>query len=155
NLVLGFGFTGYLLPWDQKAYFGTQVAGGIAGSIPAIGSQVSQVVLGGNGVGQPTLSRFFSLHVFVLPAMTLLLIAVHLYLFRFAGPAGPLSDDPEARRRIERFYPMQFFKDTVVTMAIVVLLVALSYARPGILGPKADPSASFVPRPEWYFLWAF
>src|SRR5207249_1631235 len=64
TLVLGFGFTGYLLPWDQKAYFGTQVAGGIAGSIPLVGASISDLVLGGSGVGQATLSRFFSLHVF-------------------------------------------------------------------------------------------
>lgn len=155
NLVLGFGFTGYLLPWDQKAYFGTQVAGGIAGSVPLVGEQVSRIVLGGSGVGQATLSRFFTTHVFLLPAATVLLIVVHIYLFRFRGPAGPLSDDPKARERVERFFPMQLFKDTVATIVVVVLLCALAFTRPALLGPKADPAASFVPRPEWYFLWAF
>jgi ubiquinol-cytochrome c reductase cytochrome b subunit len=155
NLLLGFGFTGYLLPWDQKAYFGTQVAGGIAGSIPFAGADVSRIVLGGSGVGQATLSRFFSLHVFVLPAATVLLIVAHLYLFRFAGPAGPLTDEPAARERVDRFYPKQFFKDTIATVAVVGLLAALAWVQPALLGPKADPAASFVPRPEWYFLWAF
>jgi ubiquinol-cytochrome c reductase cytochrome b subunit len=155
QLVLGFGFTGYLLPWDQKAYFGTQVAGGIAGSIPLVGPDAARALLGGAGIGQATLSRFFALHVFVLPALTALLIVAHLYLFRHAGPAGPLSDDPRARERVERFYPMQFFKDTAAAMAVVGLLAALAYARPALLGPKADPAAGFVPRPEWYFLWTF
>jgi ubiquinol-cytochrome c reductase cytochrome b subunit len=155
NLVLGFGFTGYLLPWDQKAYFGTQVAGGIAGSVPLVGADLSRVLLGGSGVGQGTLSRFFALHVFLLPALTVLLIVAHLYLFRHAGPAGPASDDPERRRGVERFYPMQFFKDTVATVAVVGVIAGLAYARPALLGPRADPAAGFVPRPEWYFLWTF
>ncbi len=154
NLLLGFGFTGYLLPWDQKAYFGTQVAGGIASSIPLIGAQISQILLGGNGVGQATLSRFFTLHVFLLPVMTILFIVVHLYLFRHAGPAGPLTDNP-ARRGVERFYPMQLFKDTIATILVVVVLAVLAYAQPALLGPKANPAAGFVPRPEWYFLWTF
>jgi ubiquinol-cytochrome c reductase cytochrome b subunit len=155
NIVLGFGFTGYLLPWDQKAYFGTQVAGGIAGSIPFVGQETARVLLGGAGVGQATLSRFFALHVFVLPALTLLLTVAHLYLFRHAGPAGPATDDAAVRSRVERFYPKQFFKDTVGALAVLVLLAWLAWARPAVLGPKADPSASFVPRPEWYFLWTF
>lgn len=155
QLLLGFGFTGYLLPWDQKAYFGTQVAGGIAGSIPAIGAQLSQALLGGAGVGQPTLSRFFSIHVFVLPALTVLLIVVHLYLFRHAGPAGPMDDVERDRESGGRFYPRQFFMDTVVSVAIAGALAWLASAEPALLGPKADPSAGFVPRPEWYFLWTF
>jgi ubiquinol-cytochrome c reductase cytochrome b subunit len=155
QLLLGFGFTGYLLPWDQKAYFGTGVAGGIASSIPVVGASVSQILLGGSGVGQPTLSRFFSIHVFVLPMLTGLLVAVHLYLFRYRGPSGPMTDAPEVLAKTNRFYPKQFFMDTVVSVAIVALLAALAYAKPAILGPKADPSVGFVPRPEWYFLWTF
>jgi ubiquinol-cytochrome c reductase cytochrome b subunit len=154
NLVLGFGFTGYLLPWDQKAYFGTQVAGGIAGSIPFVGDEISRLVLGGSGVGQATLSRFYALHVFVLPALVVLLVVVHLYLFRFVGPSGPV-DPRERERRTERFFPAQFFKDTVASVAIAVVLAALAASRPAVLGPEADPSVGFVPRPEWYFLWTF
>jgi ubiquinol-cytochrome c reductase cytochrome b subunit len=154
NILLGFGFTGYLLPWDQKAYFGTQVAGGIAGSIPVVGDEVARLVLGGSGVGQATLSRFFAIHVFVLPAILILLTVVHVYLFRFAGPAGPT--DPRARAtRVDRFYPKQFFKDTLTAVLIALLLAILAGARPAPLGPVADPSTGFVPRPEWYFLWTF
>lgn len=153
QLVLGFGFTGYLLPWDQKAYFGTGVAGGIAGSIPLVGAALGDALLGGSGIGQPTLSRFFSLHVFVLPALTALLVVAHLYLFRFAGPAGPPADEPPART--ERFFPKQFARDSVAAVLVVVALAALAWQRPAPLGPKADPSAPFIPRPEWYFLWTF
>lgn len=155
NILLGFGFTGYLLPWDQKAYFGTQVAGGIAESIPVVGDLVARVLLGGVGTGQATLSRFFSIHVLVLPALTLGLVAMHVYLFRFRGRSGPASDDERTTRRSDPYFPSQFAKDTFAAALLVLLLVGLAARFPALLGPKADPSASFIPRPEWYFLWAF
>jgi ubiquinol-cytochrome c reductase cytochrome b subunit len=153
NLVLAFGFTGYLLPWDQKAYFGTGVAGGIAGSVPLVGSTLTEVLLGGSTIGQPTLSRFFSLHVFVLPVLSALFIVLHVYLFRYVGPAGPPTDAPPPRT--ERFFPKQFFRDTFVAVLLVAALAMLAWQRPALLGPKADPSAPFIPRPDWYLLWTF
>jgi ubiquinol-cytochrome c reductase cytochrome b subunit len=155
NILLGFGFTGYLLPWDQKAYYGTQVAAGIAGSIPLLGDTIAAVLLGGTGLGQATLSRFFMAHVFLLPAAIVALTVAHLYFFRVQGPAGPRSDTPPAPEKTERFYPGQFFKDTVVGIALLVLFADLAFSFPAPLGPKADPAASYVPRPEWYFLWTF
>jgi ubiquinol-cytochrome c reductase cytochrome b subunit len=155
NILLGFGFTGYLLPWDQKAYYGTQVAAGIAGSIPLLGETIATIVLGGTGLGQATLSRFFTAHVFLLPAAIVALTVAHLYFFRIQGPAGPASDTPPPPEKTERFYPGQFFKDTVVGVALLVLFADLAFSFPAPLGPMADPAASFVPRPEWYFLWAF
>ena len=154
TLALGFGLTGYLLPWDQRAYYGTQVAGGIAAGIPLVGSTVSRILLGGSGLGQATLSRFFSLHVFLLPALTALLIVAHIYLFRYIGPAGP-ADEARGRARTESFYPGQFFKDTVAAMVVIGLLALLAALRPAPLAPRADPAVGFAPRPEWYFLWAF
>jgi ubiquinol-cytochrome c reductase cytochrome b subunit len=153
NLVLAFGFTGYLLPWDQKAYFGTGVAGGIAGSVPVLGGTLTEVLLGGSGIGQPTLSRFFSLHVFVLPVLSALFVVLHVYLFRYAGPAGPPTNAPPLRT--ERFFPKQFSRDTLVAVLLVAALAVVAWQRPALLGPKADPSSPFIPRPDWYLLWTF
>jgi ubiquinol-cytochrome c reductase cytochrome b subunit len=154
TLMLGFGFTGYLLPWDQRAYYGTQVTGGIAASVPVVGDLAARALLGGVGLGQATLSRFFSLHVFVLPALAGLLVVAHLLFFKLQGPAGPATAAPPGRRA-DAFYPRQFFRDTLAAVVVVSALVTLAAARPALLGPRADPSVGFAPRPEWYFLWAF
>lgn len=153
-LVMGFGFTGYLLPWDQKAYFGTQVAGGIAASVPLAGDWNVKLLLGGSEVGQATLSRFFGLHVFVLPLLTALLVALHVRFFRRAGAAGPAAEDANSLPRAP-YFPAQFARDMTAAIVVLVILVLLATVRPALLGPKADPSAAFVPRPEWYFLWVF
>lgn len=153
-LVMGFGFTGYLLPWDQKAYFGTQVAGGIAASVPLAGDMQMKLLLGGNDVGQATLSRFFALHVFVLPLLTAAVLALHIRFFRRAGAAGrAVENSAQLKRR--PYFPAQFARDVLVSILVTGILVALAVYRPAILGPKADPGAEFVPRPEWYFLWIF
>src|SRR5206468_4328609 len=81
-LILGFGFTGYLLPWDQAAYFGTKVGASIAGETPVIGPIQQRIMLGGNDLTALTLSRFFTAHVFLLPLGMALFIAAHVYLFR-------------------------------------------------------------------------
>jgi len=85
GLLLAFALTGYLLPWDQTGYWATKVATGIAGSTPVMGDQLREAVQGGNEYGNLTLTRFFALHVLVLPALTVGLVAVHLALFRRHG----------------------------------------------------------------------
>ncbi|HBY08549.1 MAG TPA: cytochrome b6 [Chloroflexi bacterium] len=79
-VVIGFGFTGYLLPWDQKAYWATTVGTRIAGTPPLIGDWILRVVRGGEELTAVTLARFFGVHVWVLPATLLLLVGIHLYL---------------------------------------------------------------------------
>ena len=101
-------FTGYLLPWDQKAFFATTVGTNMASEVPVIGSTLKRLMRGGNEMGTLTLSRFFVAHVFLLPAAILGLVAAHVYLFRKAGAAGPPSEDPiKPRLPTERFYPRQ------------------------------------------------
>src|SRR4030095_10302107 len=87
-ISLCFAFTGQLLPWDQEAYFGTKVGTSIAGEIPVIGQLQQRILLGGRDVSSGTLSRFFMVHVFLLPLAVLILVVLHVYLFRYAGPAG-------------------------------------------------------------------
>src|SRR6266513_6435624 len=120
GLMLAMAFTGYLLPWDQKAYFATTVGTNMASEVPLIGSTLKRIMLGGNEMGTLTLSRFFVAHVFLLPAAILGLIASHVYLFRKAGAAGPPSEDPvKPRLPTERFYPRQGLMDTAVSLLMI------------------------------------
>jgi len=89
-MVFGFGFTGYLLPWDQKAYWATNVGINIAGSVPFVGSFISAFLRGGPQLGALTLSRFFALHVFILPLLLIVLLSMHFGMVRKQGIAEPL-----------------------------------------------------------------
>ncbi len=156
-LMLGMSFTGYLLPWDQKAYFATTVGTNMLSEVPIVGSWLKQLLRGGTEMGTLTLSRFFVLHVFLIPALIFLFVAQHIYLFRKAGAAGPISADPiNPNLPTEPFYPKQLVMDMSVAFVIVVLLGFLAWKIPVMLGPKADPSETvFLPRPEWYYVPVF
>jgi ubiquinol-cytochrome c reductase cytochrome b subunit len=149
-LILGFAFTGYLLPWDQTAYFGTKVGTSIAGEIPIVGPVQQRIMLGGTELTTLTLSRFFTAHVFLLPLTLGLLVVLHLYLFRHATPAGPFHNRDDAR--VERFYPKQMLKDSIGMLGVFIALVCLAKYIPAELGPMADPSSDYLARPPWYFL---
>src|SRR6266700_3911751 len=153
-LILGMGFTGYLLPWDQKAYFATTVGTNVAGQVPVIGSLLTRILRGGDTIGTLTLSRFYVAHVFLIPASILMFVAAHILLFRKAGPAGPIHEDPVSPKLApEPFYPRQVLFDMGFALLIIAFLAGLSYLRPVTLGPIANPADShFLPRPEWYYL---
>ncbi|MGZ4113245.1 MAG: menaquinol-cytochrome c reductase cytochrome b subunit, partial [Tumebacillaceae bacterium] len=89
-VVMGFGFTGYLLPWDQKAYWATKVGTQIAETVPFIGPYIKTLLVGGDFLGALTLTRFFAIHVFFLPAGLLSLLGLHFVMIRKQGIAGPL-----------------------------------------------------------------
>jgi ubiquinol-cytochrome c reductase cytochrome b subunit len=156
-LMLGMAFTGYLLPWDQKAYFATTVGTNIFSEVPLIGNGLKRLLRGGTEMGTLTLSRFFVLHVFIIPALILFFVAQHIYLFRKAGAAGPASADPvEPRLPTETFYPKQLVMDMGFALLIIVALGFFAWRLPVVLGPKADPSDTlFLPRPEWYYVPVF
>jgi quinol-cytochrome oxidoreductase complex cytochrome b subunit len=107
-LVMGSSFTGYLLPWDQKAYWATNVGTGIAGQVPLIGSFVQKVLLGGPTIGAVTLTRFFTIHVAILPSLIMLVIGIHIYLVVKLGISAPpkvwgkVVDEQDNRRTISR-----------------------------------------------------
>ncbi len=155
--VLGMGFTGYLLPWDQKAYFATAVGTNIVGQVPWIGQWLTRLLRGGDTIGTLTLSRFFVAHVFVLPGAIFAFIAIHIFLFRKAGAAGPIQEDPVAPKLPpEGFYPRQVLMDMAFALLLMAGLGFLAYARPVGLGPIANPADThYLPRPEWYYLPAF
>src|SRR5487761_1889804 len=153
-LVLGMGFTGYLLPWDQSSYFATAVGTNIVGEVPFIGQWLTGMLRGGDTLGTLTLSRFYFAHVFLIPGTIFLFIGLHIALFRKAGPAGPINEDPiHPQLPPESFYPRQVIMDMAFALLIMIGLGFLAYFRPVQLGPLADPAnTKFVPRPEWYFL---
>ncbi len=151
-LVLGFAFTGYLLPWDQKAYWATVVGTRIAASAPILGRFVGELLSGGKHVGAYTLSRFYALHVLWMPLLALAGIGVHLYLLRRHGHAGSETD---TRPRVP-FFPEQMAKDALLSLLVFALLLLLARFAPPPLEKVADPTdASYVPRPDWYFLFLF
>jgi ubiquinol-cytochrome c reductase cytochrome b subunit len=157
TLMLGMAFTGYLLPWDQKAYFATTVGTNILSEVPWAGNVLKKLLRGGTEMGTLTLSRFFVLHVFLIPTFIFAFLAMHVYSFRKAGAAGPITENPVAPRLPpERFYPKQLVMDIGFAMLIIVALGFLAYAWPAELGPKADPAdTQFLPRPEWYYIPVF
>ena len=153
-LMLGMAFTGYLLPWDQKAFFATTVGTNILSEIPWVGTWIKELLRGGTEMGTLTVSRFFVLHVFLIPACIFAFIAMHVYAFRKAGAAGPIMEDPVSPKLPSgAFYPKQLVMDMGFAMLIIVAVGALAYIWPTELGPKADPAdTQFLPRPEWYYI---
>ncbi len=151
-LILAFALSGYLLPWDQKAYWATTVTIRIARSGP-FGEYVAGILQGGSVLGALTLVRWYAAHVFVLPALLIAFVVAHLYLMRHHGISGPLKPKWE---RSTSFYPHHALKDTIAGAAVFSLLLTAAVALRPPLDAIADPSdAAYVPRPEWYFLGLF
>jgi len=152
-ITLAYGLTGYLLPWDNRAYWGTVVTTQIASQAPGAGPYILRL-LGSEGgaIGVVTFARFYAVHVLLLPPLTMLLIAIHVILVRRHGVA-PAAEDFKPKKS---FYPEQVFKDTVATFLWFAVLVVMAIVVRVPLGRTADPTdTSFIPRPEWYFLFLF
>jgi cytochrome b6 len=156
-LALGFGFSGYLLPWNELSFFATRVGTDVPAQIPVVGPLLSRILRGGSDVTGATLSRFYGIHVALLPAIATLLLGIHLLLVQKHGMSVPISAGGERNRRPLRFFPDFLLRDMVGWLIAVGLLAALSAFFPWELGKKADPFASAPAgiRPEWYFLWMF
>ncbi len=153
QLILAFGLTGYLLPWDQRSYWATVVAINISKLTPLAGEGVAALLRGGPDIGALTLTRWYAIHVLVLPPALIGLIVLHLYLMRRQGISGPIRERPG---QPFPFFPYQAGRDLVMAIAVGVLLAALAWKGAPALEPPADPTASdYVPRPEWYFLGLF
>lgn len=153
GLILAFALTGYLLPWDQTGYWATKVATGIAGTSPMIGEELQQVAQGGNEYGNLTLTRFFTIHVFLLPAALIGLVVMHVALFRRHGVTPKWGrTKAELDRDTQPFWPDQLFKDMVAIALVFAALIAVNVYTHGVkLDAPADPASNFDARPEWYF----
>ena len=153
-LTMAMSLTGGALPWDKRSYWLVEVASSAAGTVPVIGELIKRIMLGGGIIGQLTLSRFFVLHAAVVAGTLFAIAAVHLVALRKVGNAGPWDD--EKRQRKGPFWPDQVFKDGLVAGLIILLLVALSVFFPPPYAGMADPlDASYIPKPEWNFLFFY
>ncbi len=157
-LLLGFGFSGYLLPWNQLAFFATKVGTDIAESMPLVGEWMLRFLRGGDRVTGGTLSRFYGWHVAILPAATTVLLGVHLVLVQLQGMSVPPAREAEAARRPPmKFFPHFALRDLFGWVLALGMLAALAALFPWELGEKADPFAPAYKdiRPEWYFMFMF
>jgi cytochrome b6 len=155
-IFLAFGFSGYLLPWNELSYFATRVGTDIAGSLPLIGKWLKTVILGGSSVSQATLSRFFWFHVAILPMAAFLVIGTHVLLVQILGMSKPIGIN-EAKVKEISFFPDFLYKDALGWTLILVLIGVLCVFLPWEVGKKADPFAA-TPlgiKPEWYFTFMF
>jgi quinol-cytochrome oxidoreductase complex cytochrome b subunit len=155
-VVLCFGFTGYLLPWDQRAYWATTVGTEVAASIPAIGSGLSTLLRGGDAVSGETLSRFYVVHVVVLPWVLVFLVVVHVVMFRMQGlaPLDPVGEGepPDAATGIP-FAPHHVSRELVVFPLFFAAMIAAVICWPPDVGERANPLVTPEGiKPEWYFL---
>lgn len=181
-ITLAFSFTGYLLPWDEKAYWATAVGTNMAGTVPFVGEFLLKVVRGGSELGAAALARFYGVHVLLLPAAMVLLLVGHVALVIWHGvsvPPGRWNEEraateellhAEAERGYERdraryavfkqagrpFWPDIILEDLVIATIVFAALLILAVARGAPLEAPADPTnADYIPRPEWYFMFLF
>lgn len=155
-VTMVFGFTGYLLPWNQLSYWATTVGTEVVGAIPYVGEDLKTVVLGGPSVGQETLSRFFVIHVVILPWILVILLTLHLVLMRIHNLAT-LEDvgqeKPFAAESGVPFWPVHMAKEASVAMVCFAVLLTLSVYYPWEIGEAANPLETPEGiKPEWYFL---
>jgi cytochrome b6 len=155
-LAVGFGFSGYLLPWNKLAFFATKVGTEIAGVVPVVGRPILRFLRGGDDVTGATLTRFFGFHVAVLPAITTVVLVTHLILVQMHGMSVPPGLEGKNLKKM-KFFPGFFLRDLIGWVLAIGALAALAALFPWELGEKAD---AFAPapagiRPEWYFLFMF
>ncbi len=159
-ITLGLGFTGYLLPWDQKAFWATVVSANIPKDLPVIGPLITNLLLSGDDISGFTITRFYAIHMLVLPSLMLMLIAGHIYLVRLHGVCEHESSKPAdssgKANRIYRFFPEHMARSSLVFLVVLCIILLLS-----LFGeiPREEIARtideSYLPRPEWYYMWLF
>jgi ubiquinol-cytochrome c reductase cytochrome b subunit len=167
-LVMLFGFTGYLLPWDQKAFWATVVGTHVAGTAPLVGDYLWRILQGGDEVGVRTLGRFYTAHVLILPAILYGFILIHLSMVIYQGiaPAPRRGLDTIKKEDYARLYEASkergetflehIFRDGVLFFLLFLFLVWIAVTWSVPLEEVADPTdTQYVPRPEWYFYFLF
>lgn len=150
GLTLAFVMTGFPLPWDQWGYWVSRIEIGIVGSTPVLGPLLQRMVQGGAQYNSLTLTRFYTLHVAVLPVVMALLVWLHVALlkrFGLAAPKGVADDAPG-----ESYWPAQAWRDALAVFASVAVLVAYAKIRGVALDGPADATSLYPARPVWFFM---
>ena len=164
-IALGFGFSGYLLPWNELSFFATAVGTDSVKSVPLIGQWLLEVMRGGPDVTINTLYRFFALHIVILPLLIVAVLSGHLIFIQVQGMAHGMAHQRPDRPGL-RFFPDFLLRDLLLWLVCLIVLAVLVYLLPygpGIpgmeweVGKKANPLAPAYPgiKPEWYFLWVY
>ena len=169
-LTLGMAFSGQVLRFDQDAYWGLGIGASIMGRVPAIGQQMVHVLLGGPIIGGATLSRFFTLHVFVIPGILLLSVGLHVWMvLRLGINEWPMPGrlvrkstyEREYQELIEKdgipFVPDAVWKDAIFSAAIMLAVIACAFFF-GPFGPTGQPDPTIIqtaPKPDFAFLWIY
>src|SRR5271165_1587903 len=169
-LTLGMAFTGQVLRFDQDAYWGLGIGVSIAGRVPLLGKQLVHMVMGGPIIAGDTLSRFFTVHVFVIPGLILAFVSLHLLMVLKLG----INEWPMPGRVVRRstylqeyhelthkdgvpFVPVAIWKDMFFSAAIIVSVMACAWFF-GTCGPSGYPDPTIVqtiPKPDFFFLWLY
>jgi cytochrome b6 len=158
-LALGFGFSGYLLPWNELAFFATKVGSDIAGAVPLVGEPLKIFMRGGEDVTGATLSRLFGFHVALFPMIFTFLLVIHLLLVQTQGMSEPMhiANKQSKEKKVMPFFPNFLLRDLLLWLIVLNVLAVLAVFFPSELGIKADPFAPAPAgiKPEWYFLFMF
>jgi ubiquinol-cytochrome c reductase cytochrome b subunit len=153
-ITMGFSFTGSPLLWDQRGYWIGEVSTSVPGTAPLLGDFIKRFMRGGEEMGQLALSRLFTLHTAVLPLTLMALFGIHITAMRRFGSAGPWKE--EEREPKGPFWPDQVFKDAIAGTTIFFFLLFLTVFLPPGYSGLADPlDVSFIPKPDWNFLFLY
>lgn len=155
-LALGFGFTGYLLPWDETAFFATQIGAETPAEVPILGEFVALMIKGAKEVGGATLTRMFALHVGVFPLITLLVVLAHITMIMLFGVSTPKS---AVVRSEEKYFSSYLPKEIAVWLIGFAIFIVIAALYPWELGRAYDLANPTEPpdnvHPEWYFMFLF
>jgi len=170
-ISLAMGFSGYLLPWNERSFFATKVATGLAKKVPIVGKYIFYLLRGSENISGETLTRFFGFHVCILPFLLFLTTAIHIWLFysilyrrRYikwlvSPPPTTSSEKTKLSRKSKQipFFPNFFYRNVIIALAAVGIIVTLAVFLPKELGTKANPLAPAPAgiKPEWYFVFLF
>lgn len=156
GMTLFFGFSGYLLAWDELAFFATRIGISEIEKAPVMGPWLGELVRGGSDVSLATIGRFFTLHVVVLPLLLLSVVGVHLLFIQIQGMSAPDSFNalPESEKRYHKFFPDYLLGEVPIWLLTFAILIGLAVIFPRELGPEASVAAAAPEgiKPEWYFL---
>ncbi len=156
-IAMGAGFSGYLLPWNELAFFATKVGTDITGAVPVVGEMMKVLLRGGQDVTGATLSRFYAFHVALIPAIMTLLLTLHLVFVQRQGMHEPDHFKKAPKKKVISFFPNFVLRDALLWLIVLNILLYLAVFFPWELGLKADPFAPAPDgiKPEWYFMFMF